>query len=155
MYPNSYETANGITVEEQGVIKDAGTENEAAEVRGSYQYTAPDGTLVSVTYIANENGFQPQGTHIAVAGIAPDLQQRMDTTSSSATTTTPAAAVISSSEQPLVAAVEGEEQVAGNGNGNGEVASEAEASLFRPVYRARGGNSNNNYVRAHRYQRSL
>lgn len=38
------------------------------EVRGSYEYTAPDGTLISVSYIANENGFQPTGTRVLVPG---------------------------------------------------------------------------------------
>lgn len=39
-------------------------EDEALEVQGSNQYTAPDGTPVQITYVANENGYQPQvNTH--------------------------------------------------------------------------------------------
>ena len=32
--------------------------------RGSYSYTAPDGQVVTVNWVADENGFQPQGTHL-------------------------------------------------------------------------------------------
>lgn len=68
-YGFSYETGNGITAEEQGELKNAGNEEtEAMEVRGSYQYTAPDGSVIEVNYIANENGFQPTGSHIVSAG---------------------------------------------------------------------------------------
>lgn len=59
-YKYSYETENGIKVEEQGELKNKGTDNEIQSVRGSYSYTAPDGQLITVTYIADENGFQPQ-----------------------------------------------------------------------------------------------
>lgn len=38
--------------------------NDAEEVQGSFQYQAPDGTAISLTYIANEDGFQPQGDHL-------------------------------------------------------------------------------------------
>lgn len=128
LFALSYETGNGISAEEEGHLKNAGSEEtEALEVRGSYKYTAPDGTLVSVTYIANENGFQPQGTHISAAGIARNPQetrQRAETPAQPQTT----------SEQPETAQTSGEEAAAAV---NGEVASEAEASLFRPVYRAR------------------
>ncbi|KZC07901.1 Endocuticle structural glycoprotein SgAbd-1, partial [Dufourea novaeangliae] len=47
-YNYNYETANG----------------EAREAQGSYSYTAPNGEVVQVSYVANENGFQPQGSHI-------------------------------------------------------------------------------------------
>ncbi|VEN49937.1 unnamed protein product [Callosobruchus maculatus] len=65
-YHHSYETGNGIVAEEHGVLKNAGTDAAAEEVQGSYSYTAPDGTPISVKYIANENGFQPEGAHLPV-----------------------------------------------------------------------------------------
>ncbi|XP_044740675.1 endocuticle structural glycoprotein SgAbd-5-like [Chrysoperla carnea] len=55
-----YELSDGQSREETGELKNAGTENEAVVVRGSYKYTAPDGKVITVTYIADENGFQPQ-----------------------------------------------------------------------------------------------
>lgn len=61
------ETSNGISQQEQGQLKNQGTENEAIEVRGQYSYTGPDGVVYTVVYIANENGFQPQGAHLPVA----------------------------------------------------------------------------------------
>ncbi|KAF9802679.1 hypothetical protein SFRURICE_011690 [Spodoptera frugiperda] len=61
------ETSNGIQAQEQGQLKNAGTENEAIEVRGQFSYPGPDGVVYTVTYIANENGFQPQGAHLPVA----------------------------------------------------------------------------------------
>ncbi|XP_066597326.1 larval cuticle protein LCP-17-like [Prorops nasuta] len=60
-YQYSYETANGIQAQEEGHLKNVGTEEEALEVQGGYSYTAPDGTPVQITYVADENGFQPQG----------------------------------------------------------------------------------------------
>ncbi|XP_063377521.1 flexible cuticle protein 12-like [Cydia fagiglandana] len=63
----SYETSNGIQAQEQAQLNNAGTDNEAISVRGSYAYTGPDGVVYTVTYIADENGFQPQGAHLPVA----------------------------------------------------------------------------------------
>lgn len=73
-FKSSYETGNGIVVEEQGVLKNAGNKDtEAEEVQGSYKYTAPDGTPIQITYLANENGFQPQGDHLPVAPTPPPI----------------------------------------------------------------------------------
>ncbi|XP_017759811.1 PREDICTED: endocuticle structural glycoprotein SgAbd-8-like [Eufriesea mexicana] len=63
-YSYSYETANGIAVQEVGYLNYPGSEAEAREAHGTYTYTAPNGEVVQVTYVANENGFQPQGSHI-------------------------------------------------------------------------------------------
>ncbi|XP_013187362.1 flexible cuticle protein 12 [Amyelois transitella] len=60
----AYETSDGKSAQEQGQLKNVGSENEALEVRGQFAYTAPDGQVYTVTYVANELGFQPQGAHI-------------------------------------------------------------------------------------------
>lgn len=58
----SYETGNEIQAEESGYLKNAGTPDQEAQVaQGSYSYTAPDGQRITVTYVADENGFVPQG----------------------------------------------------------------------------------------------
>ncbi|XP_062551908.1 cuticle protein CP14.6-like [Armigeres subalbatus] len=76
----AFETDNGIKVEDQGTIKlvkvpktdetgrSLGEEEIPVAVQtGSFQYTAPDGQVYTVRYIADENGFQPQADHLPVA----------------------------------------------------------------------------------------
>ncbi|XP_014208555.1 cuticle protein CP14.6-like [Copidosoma floridanum] len=63
-YSYSFETGNGIKAEEKGHVKDLGGEHEAMQVKGSYSYQAEDGSPISVSYTADENGFQPKGDHI-------------------------------------------------------------------------------------------
>lgn len=59
-YQYLYETDNGLNVKEQGQPKEIDGSNELAmQVQGGYEYTAPDGAVISMSYIANENGFQP------------------------------------------------------------------------------------------------
>lgn len=67
-YVNSFETGNGIVMEEHGVLKNAGVKDaEEEEVIGSVSYTAPDGTPISFKYVANGNGYQVEGSHLPVA----------------------------------------------------------------------------------------
>uniref|UniRef100_A0A182QGA7 Uncharacterized protein n=1 Tax=Anopheles farauti TaxID=69004 RepID=A0A182QGA7_9DIPT len=75
-YSWSYETGNGIIAEEQGFLKNPGTEQEAQVVQGEYSYTAPDGQLIRVQYIADENGFQPLGDHLPTPPPIPPAIQR-------------------------------------------------------------------------------
>lgn len=49
---------------------------EAMEARGGFRYTAPDGSPIAVTYIANENGFQPSGSHLPTPPPIPPAIQR-------------------------------------------------------------------------------
>ncbi|XP_029709547.2 cuticle protein CP14.6-like [Aedes albopictus] len=79
----AFETDNGIKVDDQGTIKqvkvpktDASGKSIGEDVvpvsvqTGSFQYTAPDGQVLTIKYVADENGFQPQGAHIPVAPTA-------------------------------------------------------------------------------------
>ncbi|XP_044738498.1 endocuticle structural glycoprotein ABD-5-like [Chrysoperla carnea] len=66
-YDFGYETSNGISQEEQGEVKEISPEEGLLRVVGKYSYTGPDGVLYTVTYIADENGFQPQGDHLPKA----------------------------------------------------------------------------------------
>lgn len=55
-----WELSDGSKHEEAGQLKNQGTENEAITVQGKYSWVGDDGVLYTVTYIADENGFQPQ-----------------------------------------------------------------------------------------------
>ncbi|XP_022218625.2 larval cuticle protein 65Ag1-like [Drosophila obscura] len=66
-YEYAVETSDGKSVSEKGHVEDLGSEAEAIVVRGSYSYIGDDGQTYSVNYIADKNGFQPQGAHIPVA----------------------------------------------------------------------------------------
>ncbi|XP_050342355.1 putative protein TPRXL [Nymphalis io] len=78
-YKFSYETGNGIKREEiayekvlpkgrEASSKEEGeNDDESDEIhvqQGSFSYTAPDGTVITLRYIADENGFQPIGDHL-------------------------------------------------------------------------------------------
>lgn len=45
-------------MEEMGELKTV-NDVQAMDVVGGYSYTAPDGTIISVKYVADENGFHP------------------------------------------------------------------------------------------------
>ncbi|XP_018580259.1 endocuticle structural glycoprotein SgAbd-2-like [Anoplophora glabripennis] len=60
-YQYGYETANGIAVQEQGVP--AGP-NGGTAAQGGYTYTSPEGRVISISYIADENGFRAVGDAI-------------------------------------------------------------------------------------------
>ncbi|XP_070506386.1 endocuticle structural glycoprotein SgAbd-5-like [Chironomus tepperi] len=80
----AFETSNGIKEQAQGQLKDVqvpvfdtngqktGDQPGKAEVQtGQFSYTAPDGTPITVQWVADENGFQPKGDHLPVAPQVP------------------------------------------------------------------------------------
>ncbi|XP_028129649.1 endocuticle structural glycoprotein SgAbd-2-like [Diabrotica virgifera virgifera] len=60
-YRSSFETGNGIVIQEQGVQKNAGSQDAASEVHGSAEWQSPEGIPVVLKYVANEFGYQPEG----------------------------------------------------------------------------------------------
>lgn len=74
--PSSYETTNGIRAEQQGFLKNPGTQLEAQVMQGSYSYTGPDGQVYTITYIADENGYRAEGLHIPKVAPPPQLRPR-------------------------------------------------------------------------------
>ncbi|XP_055625113.1 cuticle protein CP14.6-like [Toxorhynchites rutilus septentrionalis] len=63
-YQYRYETSNGIAAQEAGV--------GGQSAQGSYSFTGQDGVQYSLTYVADSNGFQPQGAHLPVDVPAPE-----------------------------------------------------------------------------------
>ncbi|KAL4714990.1 hypothetical protein ACJJTC_003141 [Scirpophaga incertulas] len=57
-YHYAFETDNGISAEENGVAANG------VQSQGGYSYTGDDGQVYSVTYTADEGGYQPKGDHL-------------------------------------------------------------------------------------------
>ncbi|KAL7734150.1 hypothetical protein ACLKA6_011830 [Drosophila palustris] len=59
-YSFSYETSNGITRNEEGVLKPAEGDAEGVlAVSGSTSWTAPDGKKYEISFTADETGYHP------------------------------------------------------------------------------------------------
>ncbi|KAH8366116.1 hypothetical protein KR093_009204 [Drosophila rubida] len=65
-YKFEVETSDGTLIQANGELKEL-SDGPAIVARGQYTYTAPDGQQYTVSYVADENGFQPQGAHLPVA----------------------------------------------------------------------------------------
>ncbi|XP_075232920.1 cuticle protein CP14.6-like [Lycorma delicatula] len=68
-----FETENGIASQASGILQNPGTEIEAQVQSGSYSYTSPDGTPITVNWVADENGFRADGAHIPQP--SPEIQR--------------------------------------------------------------------------------
>nr|CAI5866520.1 unnamed protein product [Callosobruchus analis] len=69
-----YETANGIKVEESGYLKDnpESSTDRIQVIEGVVSYTGNDGQMINLRYIADENGYQPQGDHLPTSPPVPE-----------------------------------------------------------------------------------
>ncbi|XP_015513662.1 endocuticle structural glycoprotein SgAbd-4 [Neodiprion pinetum] len=82
-YKTNYETGNNIIAEESGYIKTLqGSDGESFPSlvqEGQYSYQAPDGTVITTRYIANENGFQVSGDHLPTPPpVSEEIQKGLD-----------------------------------------------------------------------------
>ncbi|KAB0798328.1 hypothetical protein PPYR_09321 [Photinus pyralis] len=78
-YSYSYQTVDGQQVHSEGALRVTGPEGATPAVHGSYSYNAPDGTPVTVNYVADEYGYRAHGPQIPNAdaidqSIAQNLQ---------------------------------------------------------------------------------
>lgn len=65
IYFFSFEAGNGIHVHEHGYFKEsADKKHETLVQQGTITYHDEHGNPITLTYIADENGFQPQGAHL-------------------------------------------------------------------------------------------
>ncbi|XP_014229975.1 uncharacterized protein LOC106654566 [Trichogramma pretiosum] len=79
-YAYSYETGNNIKVAEVGSVVQTEARDgvrtgpvHVLNVKGNYSYISPEGTPISVSYVAGENGFQAVGAHIPTPPPIPPL----------------------------------------------------------------------------------
>ncbi|CAG4940857.1 unnamed protein product [Parnassius apollo] len=63
-YQWEYETGNGISAQAVGTVRNPESEIASIEVKGSARYTSPEGEPVELTYVADANGYRPQGNFI-------------------------------------------------------------------------------------------
>ncbi|ERL96243.1 hypothetical protein D910_01540 [Dendroctonus ponderosae] len=74
-YQYAFETGNGIQAQQQGSAQ----EGTGTQTQGSYSYTSPEGEQIQISYQADENGYQPQGSHIPTAPPIPaEIQKAIE-----------------------------------------------------------------------------
>ena len=66
----SSETSDGNKHDAEGHLQNIGSDSEELVVRGAYSFVGDDGVTYTVNYVADKNGFQPQGAHLPVAPVA-------------------------------------------------------------------------------------
>lgn len=61
------ETSDGSSQQASGQLKQLGPDDFAIVQQGQFSYVGDDGQTYTIKWIADENGFQPQGAHLPVA----------------------------------------------------------------------------------------
>lgn len=79
-YQWSYETANQISAEGKGYLKNVGVKDKEVQVaQGQFKYKDLDGNSFQLSYTADENGYQPQADHLPTPPpIPPAIQRALD-----------------------------------------------------------------------------
>lgn len=65
-YHYHYETGNGIKAHQDGEPKQIDKETGFVQ-SGGYEYKGDDGQTYSINYVADENGYRAEGSHLPVA----------------------------------------------------------------------------------------
>lgn len=71
----TYESGDGSKASQQGEVRTVGEET-AGVLQGSFSYQGDDGKTYSISYIADENGYQPVGEHLPVPPAVPVMIQK-------------------------------------------------------------------------------
>ncbi|CAG7829836.1 unnamed protein product [Allacma fusca] len=66
-FRNSFALSDGTNREETGEFRAIDEETGVQKVTGVISWTAPDGQVITLRYVADENGFQPIGDHLPKA----------------------------------------------------------------------------------------
>ncbi|XP_042859343.1 cuticle protein AMP1B-like [Penaeus japonicus] len=69
----AFETTNGIRAEKTGVPGAAGQSN----MQGSFTFPLPEGGVVEVTYVADEDGYRPESDAIPTPGPVPEFVKEL------------------------------------------------------------------------------
>ncbi|XP_050308950.1 larval cuticle protein LCP-17-like [Anthonomus grandis grandis] len=75
-YQFAYETDNGISAQEQGSIQVQGPEQASKSVNGQFQFLTPENENIQISYVADENGYQPSGNALPTPPPIPAAIQR-------------------------------------------------------------------------------
>ncbi|CAG7837030.1 unnamed protein product [Allacma fusca] len=61
------ETSDGISVSQSGKLTNPQEQDQEKQIyalTGEFSYPGENGQIIKVTYVADENGFQPKGDHL-------------------------------------------------------------------------------------------
>ncbi|KAL4108173.1 hypothetical protein QTP88_018415 [Uroleucon formosanum] len=76
-FKSKFETDNGIKQDAVGYLK-AGAEGPVSVVQGTGSYVAPDGSVISIGYTADEFGYHPYGAHLPTSPPIPaEIQESL------------------------------------------------------------------------------
>lgn len=76
--PDGSYNDNGIQAQEAAQIRQLGPEEVAKNAQGSFSWTSPEGETVQISYVADENGYQPQGNLPTPPPIPAAIQKALD-----------------------------------------------------------------------------